>query len=203
MADAPHDKGGGGTIWEREVARFRGPEPRVRVSYIARIVLLLMGLVALVAIGAGASNYIQSVKSMSGLYLEITSLQVIDDDYPRAIIHFRLHNRSPSPVKVQSYEFTLYLNGRWVGYSDITFIAADPNVERDIYKKLLNVDQALPPDGHLDLEFPLYVYSDQMHFVRRVQGSDAMSWFTNATFRVLFPYAREEISVPLGAKFEE
>ena len=56
MADAPHDKGGGGTIWEREMAGFRGPEPRVRVSYIARTVLLLMGLLALLAIGAGASG---------------------------------------------------------------------------------------------------------------------------------------------------
>ena len=183
--------------------KYREPEPRLFVSRIVQAVLLLMGLVALFAIGMSVSSYVHSIKSAYGLRLEITSLQLIDDNNPRAVIRFRLHNPSPLAVKIERYNFFLYLNGERVGTSISTYIGTDPNVDPAVYRKAASINQLLYPYQHLNLEFTLYIYSAQMEIFRRAQHSDSMSWSTNATFHVILPYAHEEDSVRLSARFEE
>ena len=183
--------------------KYREPEPRSLVSRTAQAILLLMGLIALVAIVASGSNYVHSIKSMGGLRLEITSLQLIDDDNPRAVICFRLHNPSPLAVKIERYDFFLYLNGERMGSSLSTYMGTDPNINRAAYKKALHIGQVLAPYQQLDLEFTLYIYSAQMEIFRRAQHSDSMSWSTDVTFHVIPPYAHEEDSVRLSASFEE
>jgi len=215
MADAQHhEEGRTGTIQERETAPPGELEARAHTPRIAHTVLLLTGLVALFAIGVSMSNYtnyIRSVESVHGLRLEMTSLQVIDDTNPRAVIRFRLHNRSPLTIEIEDYHFNLYLNGERVGTSMSSYMGTDPNVSQAAYRKATNINQALDPDQHLDLEFTLYIYSAQMEIVRRaqrtvldtVQCSDSMSWSTNANFRVILPYAPEWDWVGLSAEFEE
>ena len=178
-------------------------ESQARVSRIAYAILLVMGLVALVAIGASASNYMGSARTARGLRLEITNLQVIDDDNPRAVIHFKLHNRSPLEVGIERYNATIYLNGELVATSMSLYTGTDPTVSPSVYRKAVTIDQVLGADQDLDLELVLYIYAAQIETVRQAQRSGTMSWSTRANFRLILPYAREEDWVELSATFEE
>ena len=115
-------------------------ESQVRVRRIAYAILLAMGLVALVGIGATASNYMDSVRTARGLRLEITHLQVIDDDNPRVEIHFKLHNRSPLEVGIERYNATVYLNGELVGTSMSLYTGTDPSVSPAVYRTATTID---------------------------------------------------------------
>jgi hypothetical protein len=166
-----------------------------------------MGLVALVAIGVTLFNYtryVGSIESVRGnLSLEITSLQLVADTNPRVVIRFKLFNRSPQAVEIESYSFALDLNGERVGTSHSSFLGTDPDVDPELYRKATRIEQDLEPDQQLDLEFTLYVYSAEMEVVRREQGSAVKSWLADANFRVMVPYAPESESFGLSANFEE
>ena len=173
-----------------------------RVQRLAHIVLLLMALLALFALITDTSNYIRSVKSVRGLSLDITNLQVIDDDNPRARIRFRVRNDSPLKIEVESYAFELYLNEERVGSSYSTYLGTDPNIDPKAYRQTTHVNQILAPGSSLDLEFTLYVYSVQMESVRNAQRSGSMSWRASASFSAILPYAHKENVIKLLARFE-
>ena len=162
-----------------------------------------MGLVAVFAIGASVSNYINSAESVRGLHLEITSLRIIDDDNPRAIIRFRLHNRSPLAMEIERYNFNLTLNGQQVGTSISAYIGADPAVDSDVYRKARSINQTLEPQNHLDLAFPLYIHSSRMEIIRRAQRAGSMSWSVTASIYGTPPHARELDVVRLTVSYEE
>lgn len=191
------------SLWQEAASKDRELESGKRVQRFAYIALLLMGLVASFALGTDVSNYIRSNKSARGLSLQITSLQVIDDDNPRALIHFRLRNDSPLAIKIERSSFDLYLNGERVGTSYSTYLGTDPDVNPAIYRVAANINQVLAPGQTLDLEFTLYIYSLQMEIVRQAQRSGSMSWQANARFTAFLPYSREKNRIRLSARFEE
>jgi hypothetical protein len=190
------------SIWKEE-SKDRALKLGKRVQRFAHIVLLLMALVALFALGTDVSNYIHSIKSARGLSLEITSLQVIDDDNPRALIRFRVRNDSPLEIKIERYDFELYLNGERVGSSYSTYLGTDPNVDPEAHREATNINQILAPGRNLNLEFTIYIYSTQMEGVRQAQRSGSMSWYASARFTTILPYSREENLIKLRARFEE
>ena len=203
-ADAQHDEGErSGAIWELLPSRPGELDPRSRVPRIAHAVLLLMCLVALIVIDVIASNYIRSVKSMSGLGLEIIQLEIIDDSNPRGVIRFRLSNRSPLPIEIERYEFTLRLNEEHIGTSNSTYMGTDPAVDRGSYRKATTIDRSLAPGKNLALEFTLYIYSAQMELVRRAQRSGDMPWSASARFDVILPYGDKEQTIGLSARYSE
>jgi len=171
-----------------------------RFAYVA---LLLMGLAATLALGTDVSNYVRSIKSAHGLDLTITDLQVIDDDNPRALIHFRVRNNASLEVEVKRYYFELYLNGERVGSSYSMYTGTDPNIDTEAHRKVTGINQALSPGQDLDLAFTVYFYSTQMESVRRAQRAGTMSWQVSAKFVAVLPYSREENVIELRAGFEE
>jgi hypothetical protein len=178
-------------------------KPRPRLPGVAFVIILLMGLVSLAGIAWSVPYYVRSVESVAGLELEMTALSFIDDGNPRADIHFRLHNRSPLVMQIGYYSFILYLNGEQVGTSDSTYLGTDPNVDPAVYGRASWVNHALAPQQALDLEFTLYLHPTKVEIVRRIQGSDPMSWTAKADFRVTSPYARRDRRVELSAGFRE
>lgn len=173
------------------------------VQRFAYIVLLLMALVSLLALGTDVSNYIRSIASARGLSLEITSLQVTDDNNPRALIRFRVRNDSPLEVKVERYEFELYVNGERVGSSYSTYLGTDADVDPKAHRETVYINQALAPGRNLHLEFTVYIYSAQMESVRRAQRSGSTFWYASAKFTAVLPYSQEEDLIKLHARFEE
>jgi len=174
-----------------------------RLPTIVYTLLMLMGLFALGATALSISNYMRSVEGVSGLFLEITDLQVIDDDNPRVQLSFKLHNRAPMPWAIERYNFTLYANGERVGGSSSTYRGTDPTVNQRAYIEATTIEQVLPADEHIDLDFELYVYYIQMDIVRRALADGPISWSVDAGFHVKSPYSRVVESIGLDATFEE
>jgi hypothetical protein len=174
-----------------------------QVQHFAYITLLLMALVALLALGTDVSNYIRSIMSARGLSLEITSLQVVDDDNPRALIHFKVRSDSPLEIKIERYRFELHLNGQRVGSSYSTYRGTDPNVDSKAHRETTNINQVLAPGRNIALEFTVYIYSAHMESVRHAQRSGSMSWYASAEFVTVLPHSREENLVNLRAEFGE
>lgn len=180
---------------DRNVARY--------VQRSASILLLLMALAAVVALGTDVSNYIRSVKSAYGLSLAISDILVIDDDNPRAIVHFKVQNDTLLDIELERYLFELYLDGEWVGSSYSSYLGTDPGVDPTVHREAMHLDQVLAPGQTLDLEFTIYIYTTQMENVRRSLRSGSMSWLMNAEFDTFLSYAREEKVLRLRARFEE
>jgi hypothetical protein len=162
-----------------------------------------MGVVALFATGTSLSNYMRSGRSVSDLRLEFTYLQLIDDDNPRAVVHFSLNNDSPLPVGIERFIATIYLNEERVGSNASQYVGTDPDVDPDLHQKVTIIHETLDPEQHLDLNFTLYIYSAQMEIVRRARRSGSMSWTATAGVFVTPPYSREVRPVGLSASLEE
>jgi len=181
------------------------PEHRARrvVHGLAATALLLMALVSLFALVTDVSNYVAAIESARGLRLEIASLEVIDDDNPRAVIRFRVQNDSPLEVELERYFFDLYLNKELIGTSYSMYSGTDPNVSRAARQQAQSIKQFLGPRQYLMLEFTVYIYSAQMDIVRRVQRSGSMSWHVMTNFTAYLPHAHEADFLRLQAWYEE
>ncbi len=174
------------------------------VQRYAYILLILMALAATFALGTDVSNYIRSVKGARGLNLEITDLQVIDDENPRAHIRFRVQNGSPLEIEIERYRFELFLNGERISGSFSMYLGTDPDgVDVDARWESLSINQILTPGQGLDLEFTMYIYPTQMEIVRQAQRAGSMTWRASAEFTTMLPYSREENFIKLRAGFEE
>ena len=146
-----------GLIWQRIPSEPEEREPRSRLLNVAYTVLLLMGLTALIATGWGATNHIRAGQSTLGLELEITNFQFIDDDNPRAIIRFRLHNHGALAMEIDSYFFYLLLNGERVGTSFAIYRGTDPNEDLSAHSRAA-IRLMLTAQEHLDLEFTQHIH---------------------------------------------
>ena len=170
---------------------------------IAYAMLLLMALAASITLGMDVSNYVSSVKSARGLKLEMTGLQVMDDENPRALIRFRVRNDSPLDIKIERYLFDLYLDKAFVCSNSSMYLGTDPNVDPGIYLKSQAIEQVLGPGQTLDFELTMYIYSAQMEIVRQARRSGPLSWQARAGFSVFLPYSREEAWLRLQAAYKE
>ncbi|MCP4540366.1 MAG: hypothetical protein GY832_24780 [Chloroflexi bacterium] len=178
-------------------------QDRERTQRFAYVALLLMGTVAVFALIMDVSNYIRSFESASGLALEITGFEIIDDDNPRALARFRLKNGSALDIGVERYLFELYLNGQRIGSSYSQYLGTDPNMDPKAHRKAAMIDQVLMPGQDIALEFTVYVYDTQMAIVRQAQRNGSLSWQVNAEFNTVLPYAREQNRITLRAEYEE
>lgn len=174
-----------------------------RVQRFAYIALLLMALAASLALGMDVSNYIRSVEGARGLSLEITDLQVIDDDNPRILIRFRVRNDSPLEIAVERYRFELYLSEERISGSYSTYLGTEPGVDPKTHREATNINQVLTPGQNLDLKFTMYIYPTHMEIVRQAQRSGSMSWYTSGEFTTVLPHSRKENLIRLHARFEE
>lgn len=191
-------------LTEEERLKDRERETHARVQNLAYIVLFLMAVVALLVLGADVSNYIASIKSVSGLGLEIVDLEVIDDDNPRALVRFRVRNDSPLETKLERCLLELYLNEERIGSSYSMYMGTDPNLDPKTHLATQNINQSLAPGQTLVLEFTLYIYSAQMEIVRHAQTAESMTWHATANLTTFLPYSREKnFVVRLQAEFEE
>jgi hypothetical protein len=174
-----------------------------RVQRAATITLLLMAMAATLALAIDLSNYIRSIKSAFGLNLALTSVQVIEDENPRAVIHFRVRNDSLLEIEIERYLFELFANGARVGSSYSTYQGTDPSIDPSANREAANVGRTLAPGQALDLGYTLYIYATEMESVRLAQRSSSVSWRADAEFITLLPHAREENVIRLSAGFEE
>ena len=191
------------SICEEAPSIDRDIELGMRMQHFAYITLLLMALVASLILGTDVANYVRSIMSARGLSLEITSLQVVDDDNPRALIRFKVQSDSPLEVKIDRYRFDLHLNGQRVGSSYSTYQGTDPNLESEARRQTTNLNQVLAPGHDIALELTLYIYSGQMESVRYAQRSGSMPWHASAEFVAVLPHSRGENLVELRAEFGE
>lgn len=179
-------------------------ESRSRLPVIAHALLLLLGVMALVFTSVSVSNYVTSAQSRHELQLEMTDLQIIDDDDPRAIIHQKLRNLSPLPMQVERYSFFLYLNDEFVGTSYSVYVGTDPDRDPLFYREGRTIQQTLDPQSNLDLDFTLFIYPVQMDVIRQAQDSGGtMTWSIRSDFRVYLPYTHDDNMVRLYATLEE
>ncbi len=170
----------------------------------AYVLLILLGLVAALILGRDVFNYVRSTKGARGLNLEITDLQLIDDENPRAHVRFRVQNDSPLEIDIDRYRFEFFLNGERISGSFSMYLGTDPDgVDLDARWESLSINQVLSPGQGFDLEFTMYIYPTQLEIVRQAQRAGSMSWRASAEFTTMLPYSREENFIELRAGFEE
>jgi LEA14-like dessication related protein len=179
------------------------PEFPPLLSRVAYTLLLALGLIALIASWRAVSNYVSSVKSVSALELEITDVRRADDDNARLILHFRLHNRSSLPIRLNSYFFELFLNGERIGGSNSSYHGDDSDVDQSLYTRARTIRQTLAPNGRLDIEFPLYVFELDQNMAALQEGSEPPTWSVEAGLRLIHPYGRDERLLRLRAALQE
>ena len=165
------------------------------MSRVAHISLVLLGLIALAASWQAVSNYVTSLASVRSLDLEIADVRRSTTDSSQLIVQFRLHNRSELPIRINNYFFDLHLNGTRIGGSYSTWRDDDPDVDRSLYSRASTIDSTLAPRGHLDMEFPLYIFD----LDRIMAAHQEHSWSAEAGFRLIHPHGRDERLVRLQA----
>ena len=176
---------------------------RPNMARVAHTLLVVLGLIALAASWWAVSNYVSSLISVRNLELEMTGVRRTDDDNSRLILQFRLSNRSPLPIRLNSYFFELYLNGERIGGSNSAYLGPDSDVDQSLYSRASTIDQTLAPHGWLDLEFPLYVFELDRIMAARQERSAPPTWSVEAGLRLIHPYARDERLLRLQAALQE
>lgn len=172
--------------------------PRVAHSF-----LIVLGLIALVASWRAVSNYVGSLESVRSLQLELTDVRRATTDSTRLIVHFTLHNRSPLPVKLNSYFFDLYLNDKRIGGSSSTWRDDDSVVDWSLYTRASTIEQTLPPHSSLDMEFPLDVFNLDQIMAGYQGGSPPLNWTAKAGLRLIHPHAHDESLLRMQAALPE
>ncbi len=175
------------------------------MSRIAHILLAVLGLAALAASSQAVSNYVSSLESVRSLELELTQVRRDRDDNARLYIHFRIHNRSQLPVRLNSYFFDILLNGDRIGGSGSTWRQDDPNIDLSLYARASTIEHTLPPFESLDLEFPLHIFQlDQILAGAQEAALPAkpLNWSAEAGFRLIHPHTRDERLLRLQAALE-
>jgi hypothetical protein len=173
------------------------------VQRAAWVLLILMALLAACALAIDVSNYVQAIDSAQGLNLSLLSVQVIDDDNPRALVRFRVRNDGPLEVELVRYAFELGHNGARVGSSYSTYLGTDDSIDAAGHRAAANIDRVLAPGRHLDLEYTVFVYAPDMEGIRQAEATGGSSWQAEAEFVTVLPYSRQESRVRLGAGLEE
>jgi hypothetical protein len=179
------------------------PPRRSWVSVASYVLLWVLACGAIILLVHTVQAYIASVRTVGGLTMEITSLRFVDDDNPRLLIRFRISNRSPLAIRLNEYRFTVQANGQNVGWSISQYLGTDTRVDPELYKKAMRIEKVLPGRGHLDLDFTLYVYSDQAAIVRRARQAGAISWRVPAEFDVTMPTSERQELIDLAAGIQE
>lgn len=174
-----------------------------RVQRGAWVLLILLALVAACALSIDVSNYVQAIDSAHGLSSAILSVQVVDDDNPRALVRFRVQNDGPLEVELVRYAFELGHNGARVGSSYSTYLGTDDTIDAASHRAAANIGKVLAPGRHLDLEYTVFVYASDMEGVRQTQATSGSLWQADAEFVTVLPYSRQETRVRLRATLEE
>jgi hypothetical protein len=156
-----------------------------------------------VASWQAVSNYVGSLTSVRNLELELRDVRRADTDSSRLIVQFRLRNRSPLAIQLNSYFFELFLNGERIGGSNSAYLGTDSDVDQALYSRASTIEQTLAPRQRLDMEFTLHVY-DLDRIVAAQQGRSApLTWSVKAGFRLIHPYAHDERLLRLRAALQE
>jgi hypothetical protein len=174
-----------------------------RVQRVVWVLLILMALLAACALAIDVSDYVQAIDSAQGLSLSLLSVQVIDDDNPRALVLFRVQNDGPLEVELVRYAFELGHNGARVGSSYSTYLGTDDSIDAAGHRAAANIDRVLAPGRHLDLEYTVFVYASDMEGIRQAKATGGSLWQAEAEFVTVLPYSRQEFRVRLGAGLEE
>jgi len=174
-----------------------------RVQSVAYILLLLMGLAAIVTLQIDVSNYLSSVRGVRELRLNIVDLKIVDDDNPRALIRFSVLNQSPLEIELESYHFTLYLEGKFIGGSQYQYRGTNPDANPGEHIKAQTINRVLGPGQRLSLAYKLYIYKTKMEIVRHTQPTRFKSWQVKADFTVFLPNSRNKSHIKLKAQYEK
>ena len=172
-----------------------------RLSLLATGALLLIGLAGLILLVVSTRQYIGSAQARTSLQFDFAWIEVIDDDNPRAVMRFTLHNSSPLPLEAVRYGFFLYLNNELVGASHSQYLGTDPETDPSFYTEARTLNRTLGPGETLELDFTLYIYPAQMEIIRQAQESGQMHWRAQAAFHFVFPYTHEEDAIWLNATY--
>ena len=174
-----------------------------RVQRFAWIALILMALLALWALGLDVSNYVQAIDSARGLSLSFVSVQITDDDNPRALVRFQVRNDAPLETELVRYAFELAHNGERVGSSFSTYLGTDDSLDAAAHRDTANIDKVLAPGRALELEFTVYIYAAQMDSLRQAGPAGSSMWTADADFITILPYSRQETPIRLRAGLED
>jgi len=173
-----------------------------RLKRFACVALFLMALATAIALRTDVYNYIASFKSLRGLKLDITSLKVVDDENPRALIRYEVKNKSPLDIEIEGYWFDLYLDGETIGRSYSMYRGTNPKANPGVYAKAQAIDKSLGSGKTLDLEFTLYIYPTKMETVRKIRPNGPATWRVRSSFTVFLPYSRKKSQARLKAEYE-
>ena len=189
-------------LWAEKTISGRMHRSAQRLKWFASAVLFLMAMAATLVHSIDVNNYISAFKSLRGLTLDITSLKVVDDENPRALLRFNVRNRSPLKIEIEGYWFDLTLAGETIGSSYSTYRGTNPKANTGVYVKALAIDQALGSGETLDMEFTLYIYPEKMETVRKAYTTGPATWQVQSRFTVFLPYSRKRSTARLRAEYE-
>lgn len=194
----------------REITRNRAsPIPgkatsRSLLPLTSYVVLLMLSTVSVVAVIVGVPNYLQSADVIRGVSMEFPNLQIIDDiDDMQAVGQLRLYNGSPLALVIEGCFFDLHLGRAKVGISSHASWGTDLELYQGPHDRTLDIYRIIEPYDYLNLDFSMYLLTDNLDFVRSQQQSGNIFWFTRAVCQVTPPYSSASIEVELAAALME
>ena len=172
---------------QREIARF--------TTQLARSLLTLAGLVALIGVIASSLNYVDSVQSAGNLRLKLMNVYVADDQ-SRVVVELMLHNPSEIPLEIRRYDFDLYVNEALIGSSFSTYTGRDSGTDFASHRGALRVNQTLAPHETIRLTHTLHIYPTRMEILDETAAKD-VAWTVRAYVQAYFPFALRDDPVPI------
>lgn len=162
----------------REIARF--------TTRLARSLLTLAGLAALIGIIASSLNYVDSVQSAGNLRLELARVQAADD-HSYVVVELMLHNPSEIPLDIRRYDFDLYINDRLIGSSFSTYTGGDSGIDFASHRGMLRINQTLGSHETIRLTHTLYIHPTRMEIIDAADND--VAWIVRTYVQAYFPFA--------------
>jgi hypothetical protein len=191
---------GADTIWGGKGT----PEPaQPRWASVAWWTLLALGILALGALGTTAWRYNNALVLTRGLAVEIIDLQVVSDENPSVVVHFRLQNNAAQALSLDSYQFELSMNGEYMGHTLAAYKGQDPAAGAASYARDARIDGALAPRAVLERNFTLFVAPQTLETIRQAQEAGSPTWQATVAVYAHLPGLRPLRTIALNAQWPE
>ena len=135
------------------------------------IALAIIAALSAGSIAFSAVNYMRGMNAISDVRLNLSNLKLIEEGESEIHIAFHMKNTSPINVRLETFHFSLYLNGQFVGSN---------------YEPFTEIVLAGLEDITMDFIIPIQPFYQQ--FISQAHQTDGFSWSARGRAKLLLPF---------------
>ena len=147
---------------------------------VAIIALAILALLSAVSIALTATNYKEGMGAAKSLRLELSNLELLEEDEPKVVITFHLENQSPLSMRLETMHFSLYLNRNFVGSNYEPFTA----------KTLRGFEETA-------MRFVIPLRPFYLQHVQQAREEENFSWFLSGMAKLVLPFNEDVVWLDL------